>query len=66
MWHHRRPGLRAYLRQQRGYGRSEALVEVRHPSRYTMTGTARWQGHIYDSFPASVTRQRVYHGLFGR
>jgi len=65
VWHHRRPGLRAYLRQQRGYGRSEALVEVRHPSRYTVTGTARWQGKIYDSFPASLTRQRVYHGLFG-
>ncbi|MBV9284810.1 MAG: glycosyltransferase family 2 protein [Acidimicrobiia bacterium] len=65
VWHHRRPGLRAYLRQQRGYGRSEALVEVRHPSRYTITGTAQWQGRIYDSFPASVTRQRVYHGLYG-
>jgi O-antigen biosynthesis protein len=65
VWHHRRPGLRAYLRQQRGYGRSEALVEVRHPSRYTVTGTARWRGRIYDSFPASLTRQRVYHGLFG-
>jgi glycosyltransferase involved in cell wall biosynthesis len=65
VWHHRRPGLRAYLRQQRGYGRSEALVEVRHPSRYTVTGTARWRGRIYDSFPASLTRQRVYHGLYG-
>jgi len=65
VWHHRRPGLRAYLRQQRGYGRSEALVEVRHPSRYTMTGTARWRGRIYDSYPASLARQRVYHGLYG-
>src|SRR5437763_12315823 len=65
VWHHRRPGLRAYLRQQRGYGRSEALVEVRHPSRYTVTGTARWRGRIYDSYPASLARQRVYHGLYG-
>ena len=35
VWHHRRSGLREYLRQQRGYGRSEALVEARHPDRFT-------------------------------
>ena len=35
VWHHRRAGLRAYLRQQRSYGRSEALVEARNPDRFT-------------------------------
>jgi O-antigen biosynthesis protein len=34
VWHHRRPGLRPYLRQQRGYGRSQALVEARHEQRF--------------------------------
>ncbi len=65
VWHHRRPGLRPYLRQQRGYGRSEALVEARHPDRFTPTGTARWRGRIYDSFPAPLRRQRIYRGLYG-
>ena len=65
VWHHRRPGLRTYLRQQRGYGRAEALVEARHPDRFTATGSARWRGRIYDSFIPSLGRQRVYRGLYG-
>ncbi len=65
VWHHRRPSMRAYLRQQRGYGRSEALVEARHPNRFTASGTARWRGSIYNSFAPSLGRQRVYHGEYG-
>lgn len=65
IWHHRRPGLRGYLRQQRGYGRAEALVAARHPDRFTPTGSARWRGRIYDSFVPSLGRQRVYRGLYG-
>ena len=65
VWHHRRPGIRTYLRQQRGYGRAEALVEARHPDRFTAVGTARWRGRIYDSFPVPLGRQRVYRGLYG-
>jgi O-antigen biosynthesis protein len=65
VWHHRRPGARTYFKQQRGYGRAEALVEARHPDRFTPLGTARWRGHIYDSFVPSLLRQRVYRGLYG-
>jgi len=65
VWHHRRAGARAYLRQQRGYGRSEALVEARHPNRFTATGAARWRGVIYDSFAATAARQRIYRGASG-
>lgn len=65
VWHHRRAGLRPYLRQQRGYGRAEALVEARHPDRFTRTGSARWRGRIYDSFPAPLRHQRIYRGLYG-
>ena len=65
VWHHRRSGVGAYLRQQRGYGRSEALVEARHPNRFTATGAARWRGVIYDSFAAPTVRQRIYRGAFG-
>jgi O-antigen biosynthesis protein len=65
VWHHRRPSLRAYLRQQRSYGRSEALVEARNPDRFTGIGTARWRGHIYDSLTPTFTRQRIYRGVYG-
>ena len=65
VWHHRRPGLRPYLRQQRGYGRSEALVAARHPDRFTMTGSARWRGRIYAPMPPAVLRPSIYRGLYG-
>jgi len=65
VWHHRRAGLRTYLRQQRGYGRAEALVEARHPDRFTALGTARWRGRIYNSVGPSPGRQRIYRGSYG-
>lgn len=65
VWHHRRGGLRAYLRQQRGYGRAEALVEARHPDRFGAVGTARWRGRIYTSLGGPAGRQRVYRGPLG-
>lgn len=65
VWHHRRSGLRPYLRQQRGYGRAEALVEARHPDRFGPLGTARWRGRIYTSLPQARWGQRVYRGQFG-
>ncbi|MFN2540434.1 MAG: glycosyltransferase family 2 protein, partial [Mycobacteriales bacterium] len=65
VWHHRRDSTKAYLKQQRGYGRSEALVARRHPDRFTPLGTARWHGRIYDSFAPSLLRQRVYRGMYG-
>jgi glycosyltransferase involved in cell wall biosynthesis/exo-beta-1,3-glucanase (GH17 family) len=65
VWHHRRPGLRQYLRQQKGYGRAEALVEQRHPDRFNPAGSARWRGRIYNSLTPGAARQRVYRGLYG-
>ena len=62
VWHRRRQGLRNYLRQQREYGRSEALVEDRHPERFTPAGTARWRGRIYNSLTPSFMWQRIYRG----
>jgi O-antigen biosynthesis protein len=65
VWHHRRSGLRTYLRQQWVYGRSEALVEARHPQRFTAAGTARWRGRIYTSLTPPLGRQRIYRGPYG-
>ncbi len=65
VWHRRRGGLRQYLRQQRGYGKAEALVEARHPDRFGPLGTASWRGRIYNGLVPPSGRQRVYRGAFG-
>jgi GT2 family glycosyltransferase len=65
--HHRRSTVRGYLRQQRGYGRAEALLAARHPHRFNHLGQARWRGFIYDrlrSMPP-LLRPVVYHGYHG-
>jgi glycosyltransferase involved in cell wall biosynthesis len=65
VWHHRRSSARAFLRQQRSYGHSEALVEARHPNRFTDLGSARWHGTIYGASWSRPGRQRIYRGEFG-
>jgi O-antigen biosynthesis protein len=64
--HHRRSSVRAYLRQQRGYGRAERMVSGRHRHRFNRLGQARWAGFIYGG-PAAprFLRPIVYHGLSG-
>lgn len=51
VWHHRRFSVGAYLRQQRGYGRAEALLMKAHPTRFGRLGGARWRGCIYGDVP---------------
>src|SRR6185503_10024926 len=34
VWHHRRNSLRAYWKQQKGYGKAEALLEAKWPEKY--------------------------------
>lgn len=65
--HHRRDSLRAYLRQQRNYGRSERMVASRHRHRFNRLGQARWSGFIYDGrrLLPSLLRPVVYHGYQG-
>src|SRR4029079_426954 len=65
VWHHRGGSVRAYLRQQRGYGRAEALVAARHPDRFNGLGAARWQGRIYQPVGGQTGRRRFYGGRFG-
>jgi len=65
VWHHPRPAIYAYLRQQLGYGASEALVQARHPDRFSMVGSARWRGRIYSAAPLRAWRERIYRGLYG-
>jgi O-antigen biosynthesis protein len=65
VWHHPRAAVGAYLRQQWGYGASEALVQARHPDRFSMVGAARWRGRIYSAAPVRAWRERIYRGLYG-
>jgi len=69
VWHHRRDSVRAYLRQQRGYGTAEASLERKWPARYSAGGHVTWRGRVYgESAPRRATgrlRWRVYHGVWG-
>src|SRR5436309_1268285 len=38
VWHHRRNSVRAYWRQQIGYGRAEAMLERKWPTKYNGSG----------------------------
>ena len=68
VWHHHRHTIRAYLRQQAGYGRAEALLERKWPSKYNAAGQPAWHGRIYGLGNLSVLsfgRSRIYHGTWG-
>lgn len=67
VWHARRNTVKAYLRQQYGYGEAESLLMRKHPGRFNGLGACTWKGRIYapnHSIP-SLGKERVYHGVFG-
>jgi len=69
VWHFRRNTVKAYLGQQRGYGKAEALVYGKHPFRFNLFGQAKWLGRIYGDLSASLLLSRrpvIYSGVFGR
>ena len=68
VWHHRRNTVGAYLRQQRGYGKAEGLLYLRHPHRFNRLGHSRWRGRIYGGLASllSLRRPVVYAGIYGR
>ncbi|MCE9530023.1 MAG: glycosyltransferase [Planctomycetes bacterium] len=67
VWHHRRTSVRAYFKQQKGYGRSEAMLLYKHPKRFNMLGNSMWNGIIYGegSVGLAVHEPKVFHGQFG-
>jgi GT2 family glycosyltransferase len=66
--HRRRESVRGYLRQQRGYGRAEALLERKWPEKYNVVGHPRWGGRIYGYGGTLLLggRSRVYYGRWGQ
>jgi GT2 family glycosyltransferase len=66
--HHRRATVSGYLRQQRGYGKAEALLERKHPEKYSPSGHVDWAGQLYGNGAAQHRggwRWRVYYGGWG-
>ncbi len=67
VWHYRRFTLRAFLKQQDGYGEAESLLRFKHLIFFGPTGTAKWRGQIYGTprFSWFVNKPVIYHGMFG-
>ncbi|MEO7653400.1 MAG: glycosyltransferase, partial [Bryobacteraceae bacterium] len=66
VWHHRRNSLKAYWKQQKGYGKAEALLERKFPEKYNALGHATWIGRLYGKgLIHSIARSsRIYHGTW--
>ena len=67
VWHHRRQGPSAYLKQQAGYGEAEALLHFKHPDRFNRKGESKWRGVLYGMSLQGVRvgRPLIYCGTFG-
>lgn len=67
VWHHRRPTVRGYWRQQVGYGISESILERKTPNKFNPWGHTFWAGRIYAPYPSFrlLSQPVIYHGLWG-
>jgi glycosyltransferase involved in cell wall biosynthesis len=67
VWHFRRNTIKDYFKQQKGYGKAEAMVYFKHPERFNRLGQARWMGRIYGDMAVSVLPSKpfIYAGVFG-
>jgi hypothetical protein len=67
--HQRRPTVRAYLAQQRGYGAGEARLFLKYPNSAvgggSIYGTRPALGGLF-RFASRASGPRVYYGAFGR
>ena len=67
-WHHRRNSLKMYWRQQKGYGKAEALLEEKWPERYNGLGHLSWGGRLYGrgvTLALPMGKPEVYGGVWG-
>jgi GT2 family glycosyltransferase len=68
VWHHRRDRVLGYLKQQRAYGKAEALLERKWPERYNRVGHLSWAGRVYGNGATKKLawrRWKVYYGRWG-
>jgi len=68
VWHYRRFTLKAFRKQQEGYGEAESLLRFKHLVFFGPTGTAKWKGQIYGAprFTWLINHPVIYHGVFGQ
>jgi GT2 family glycosyltransferase len=66
VWHHHRPSIKAYWRQQVGYGEGETWLDAHHPEKF-VRGNMIWRGRIYSPLPfvRSLSGRRVNTGIWG-
>jgi GT2 family glycosyltransferase len=66
VWHHHRASLRAYWRQQVGYGEAEAWLDQHHPEKF-LGGHMVWRGRIYSPLPflRTAAERRINTGVWG-
>lgn len=50
VWHHHRPSVRAFWRQQVGYGEGEVWLKPHHPDKF-VGSKIQWRGHVYSPLP---------------
>ena len=67
VWHYRRNTVKAYLKQQQGYGEAEAMLKFKHPDHFNILGASHWRGKIYgaEGVGIRIGGDVIYHGLFG-
>src|SRR5436305_4397460 len=68
VWHRRRNSVRTYWKQQKNYGKAEALLERKWPEKYNALGHLRWIGRLYGrglTVPLGLSRWHIYQGMWG-
>jgi len=66
VWHRRRTSLWRYFKQQKGYGKAEALLMQDHPEKFSGGGGAQWKGQVYVGGAMCADEGSViYHGPMG-
>jgi GT2 family glycosyltransferase len=66
VWHHHRPSIGAYWRQQVGYGEGEVWLQPHHPDKF-VGSRIQWRGHVYSPLPfvRSLFGTRINAGRWG-
>ena len=66
VWHHHRNTVKAYWRQQVGYGEGETWLDAHHPEKF-IGGQMLWKGRIYSPLPfvRSLSGRRINTGIWG-
>jgi GT2 family glycosyltransferase len=66
VWHHCRNTVKGYWKQQKNYGKAEALLEQKWPERYNGVGHVTWSGRVYGGTTELLgSVSRIYFGVWG-